>query len=113
MNGVKTLLRLLGFLLLLGLVAGGFLVYRLSQPYQGFQGETFVELPRGTGTSAIADALVQAGVVRSRWEFLLARFAEVHSLALQQMAAAFGRCEAAGRFKVRRVVGLPGRMAVA
>ena len=66
-------LRLLGFLLLLGLVAGGFAFYRLQQPYQGFQGETFVEFPRGTGTSGIADALVQAGVVRSRWDFLLAR----------------------------------------
>src|SRR3954467_2919697 len=68
-------LRLLGFLLLLGLAAGGFAVYRIEQPYQGFQGETFVEFPRGTGTSAIADALVQAGVVRSRWDFLLARMA--------------------------------------
>jgi UPF0755 protein len=70
-----TFLRRLGFLLLLGLAAGGFAVYRLEQPYQGFHGETFVEFPRGTGTSGIADALVQAGVVRSRWDFLLARFA--------------------------------------
>jgi len=68
-------LRLLGLLLLLGLAAGGFAFYRLQQPYQGFQGETFVEFPRGTGTSGIADALVQAGVVRSRWDFLLARVA--------------------------------------
>jgi UPF0755 protein len=68
-------LRLLGLLLLLGLAAGGFAFYRLQQPYQGFRGETFVEFPRGTGTSGIADALVQAGVVRSRWDFLLARVA--------------------------------------
>jgi UPF0755 protein len=68
-------LRLLGFLLLLGMAAGGFAFYRLGQPYQGFRGETFVEFPRGTGTSGIADALVQAGVVRSRWDFLLARVA--------------------------------------
>jgi UPF0755 protein len=66
-------LRLLALLLLLGLVACGFAFYRLNQPYQGFRGETFVEFPRGTGTSGIADALVQAGVVRSRWDFLLAR----------------------------------------
>ena len=44
-------LRLLGLLLLAGLVACGFAFYRLKQPYQGFHGETFVEFPRGTGTS--------------------------------------------------------------
>jgi UPF0755 protein len=69
-----SILRRLGFLLLLGLAVGGFAVYRLEQPYQAFRGETFVEVPRGTSTSGMADALVQAGVVRSRWDFLLARF---------------------------------------
>jgi UPF0755 protein len=68
-------LRSLGFLVLVGLAAGGFAVYRMEQPYQGFRGETFVEFPRGTGTSGIADALVKAGVVRSRWDFLLAHVA--------------------------------------
>jgi UPF0755 protein len=66
-------LRLLGLLVLAGLIACGLAFYRLHQPYQGFRGETFVEFPRGTGTTGIADALVQAGVVRSRWDFLLAR----------------------------------------
>ena len=70
-----SLLRPLGLVLLAGLAAGGFAVYRLEQPYQGFQGETFVEFPHGTGTSGIADALAKAGVVRSRWDFLLARLA--------------------------------------
>ncbi len=70
-----TFLRRLGFLIFLGLVAGGFAVYRLEQPYQGFQGEVFVEFPRGTGTSGIADVLANAGVVRSRWDFLLASIA--------------------------------------
>ena len=70
-----SLLRRLGILFLAGLAAGGFAVYRLERPYRGFGGETFVELPRGAGTSGIADALAQAGVVRSRWDFLLARVA--------------------------------------
>ena len=70
-----SLLRRLCFLFLVGLAAGGFAVYRLAQPYRGFAGETFVEFPRGMGTSGIADALVKAGVVRSRWDFLLARVA--------------------------------------
>ena len=49
------------------------LAYRLYRPYQGFTGETFVDLPHGTSTSAMADALAKAGVIRSRWDFLLAR----------------------------------------
>ncbi len=68
-------LRRSGLLVLAGLAAGGIAVYRLEQPYRNFQGETFVEFPHGTGTGGIADALVKAGVVRSRWDFLLARFA--------------------------------------
>ncbi len=68
-------LRPLAILSLVGLGAGAFGVYRIDQPYQGFHGEAFVEFPHGTGTSAIADALVNAGVVRSRWDFLLARVA--------------------------------------
>jgi peptidoglycan lytic transglycosylase G len=54
-------------------IAGGFLWYRMASPYQGFQGETFVDIPRGTSTGGIADLLARAGVVRSRWDFLLAR----------------------------------------
>jgi UPF0755 protein len=67
------MIRRLGFLALLALAAGAYAVYRVEQKYQGFQGEVFVEFPRGTGTGAIADELVRAGVIRSRWDFLLAR----------------------------------------
>jgi UPF0755 protein len=69
------LLRPLGILVLLGLAAGAFAVYRIEQPFQNFRGETFVDLPHGAGTGGIADALVNAGVVRSRWDFILARVA--------------------------------------
>jgi UPF0755 protein len=65
--------RLLGFLLLLLFAVGAFAVYRTSAPYQGFSGEVFVDFARGTGTGAMADSLARAGVVRSRWDFLLAR----------------------------------------
>ncbi|HZY58879.1 MAG TPA: endolytic transglycosylase MltG, partial [Candidatus Binataceae bacterium] len=67
------MLRRFGLLTLLGLAAGGYAIYRVEQPYQGFQGEVFVEVPRGTGTQAIAELLFRAGVVRSRWDFLIAR----------------------------------------
>ena len=67
---MKTRLALPILLLLAG---AGYVVYRISQPYRAFADQVFVEFPRGTGTGAIADALANAGVVRSRWDFLLAR----------------------------------------
>jgi UPF0755 protein len=69
-------LRRLGCLVVLVGLAGGFAAFRLMAPYQGFGGETFVEFPRGTSTENIADRLAAAGVVRSRWDFLLARAIE-------------------------------------
>src|ERR1035441_5713306 len=81
MSRPMSFLRPLGFLVLAGAAAGGFAIYRLERPYQGFRGETFVELPRGAGTTGIADALAKAGVVRSHWDFLLARIASRKTLA--------------------------------
>ena len=87
-------LRRLGLLILLGVVAGGYAVYRIAQSYSGFQGPTFVEFPRGTGTSAMADELARAGVVRSRWDFLLARAAS-RSRVLQAGEYKFDRAASA------------------
>jgi UPF0755 protein len=56
------------------LIAGAFLLFRMGTRYQGFHGETFVEIPRGTSSHGIAALLARAGVVRSRWDFLAARF---------------------------------------
>jgi UPF0755 protein len=50
-----------------------FLAVRLWLPYRGFPGEVYVEIPRGTSTSGMADLLAGAGAVRSRWDFLAAR----------------------------------------
>jgi UPF0755 protein len=63
-------------LLLVAVLAGGFPTFRLSRPYQGFQGETFVDIPHGASTFTIAGMLANAGVVSSRWDFLLARVVE-------------------------------------
>jgi len=60
-------------LLLLASAAGGFAVWRVFAPYQGFSGEQFVEIPHGTSTGGVATLLAQAGVVRSRMDFLAAR----------------------------------------
>jgi len=67
------ILRLFGLLVLLAVAAAGYGVFRLHQPYRAFTGEVFLEFPRGTSTEAMAAQLAQAGVVRSRWDFLLAR----------------------------------------
>jgi UPF0755 protein len=52
----------------------GFLMFRLGRPYQGFHGEVFVDIPYGASTTTMAGILAEAGVVRGRWDFLLARF---------------------------------------
>lgn len=73
---MRVIIRSLVFLALLALLAAGFAGYRLVASYQGFQRDVFVELPRGSGTGGIADRLTQAGVIRSRWDFYLARLIE-------------------------------------
>ncbi len=52
-------------------VAGALL--SLRQPYAGFQGTAILDIPRGSSTSAMSAVLAGAGVVRFRWQFLLAR----------------------------------------
>jgi UPF0755 protein len=58
---------------MLALLVAGLAAYRLFAPYQAFGKETFVEFPHGIGASGIADRLKSAGVIRSRWDFLLVR----------------------------------------
>jgi len=82
-------LRAVALLLLLVLAAGGYAVYRMTRPYQGFSGAIFVQFPHGTSTARMADTLAEAGVVRSRWDFLLAR-AVIRSRVLQAGEYRFG-----------------------
>jgi UPF0755 protein len=70
------LARIAGFLILLAVLGSGLALYRLAASYQGFHGTTYVDLPHGTSTGAMGAALAKAGVIRSRWDFLLARLAE-------------------------------------
>ena len=60
-------------LLALAVLAGGFLGWALFAPFQGFRTDTFVEIPRGTGTVAIAQELARQGVIQYPWQFVLAR----------------------------------------
>ncbi|MDE3165833.1 MAG: endolytic transglycosylase MltG [Acidobacteriota bacterium] len=65
--------RGIGCLVLVLAAAGSYGIWRVESPYQGFSGDAFVEFAHGTSSGAIADQLADAGVVRSRWDFLLAR----------------------------------------
>ena len=47
--------------------------WALLSPYRGFEGETYVEIPRGTGAVGIAQALADEGVIRYPWQFWLMR----------------------------------------
>jgi UPF0755 protein len=67
--------RILAALFFLAVLAGIYGLHRLTQPYQGFEGVTFVDLPRGLSTVAIGGRLAEAGVIRSRWEYVAARLA--------------------------------------
>ncbi|HMD70451.1 MAG TPA: endolytic transglycosylase MltG [Bryobacteraceae bacterium] len=68
-------LHIAAMLYFLAIIAGIFGLHRLSQPYQGFTGVTFVDVPRGLSTIAIGSRLAEAGVIRSRWEYVAARMA--------------------------------------
>jgi UPF0755 protein len=64
--------RFFKFLLLLLVIAGGVLAYWLVVP-MGPSVETFVDIPSGTGSEAMAAQLEQAGVIRSQYGFDLLR----------------------------------------
>ena len=60
-------------LIALILALAGWAAAVLVTPYQGFKAETYVDIPRGTGTAGIARELAQEGVIRYEWELWLAR----------------------------------------
>lgn len=47
--------------------------WALLSPYRGFEGDTYVDIPRGTGAVGIAQALADGGVIRYPWQFWLMR----------------------------------------
>ena len=70
---MKALARLGAFVLLLALATGGLAVWQAGRPHQGFHGEVFYELKRGTSTVTMARELAALGVVSTPWHFLSAR----------------------------------------
>jgi UPF0755 protein len=70
---MKKLLGFLGLVLIGAGAVAGVMYWRINQPYRGYEGtEQFVELPQGTGSVAIGERLVAAGVVRDTPTFRVA-----------------------------------------
>ena len=72
----KKVMKRLGVLLVLVLAlaaAGGYMLFqRVHENYQGYQNEQLVEIPSGSGPSAIGRTLVGAGIVRDELTFRMA-----------------------------------------
>ena len=61
----RLVLTLIGLLVVGGCLAAGTLYRRTTQPFKGYAGaEQFVDIERGSGSRAIGQQLVDAGVVR-------------------------------------------------
>ena len=58
-------------LLVIGLT--GVLLWFLARPYGAFSEVVILEFPKGTSSAGMAAELAHAGVIRFRWQFLLAR----------------------------------------
>ncbi len=91
--------RFLARLLVLAALLCGAYAFRVFRPYRGFEGEVFVDIPHGTSSGQMADLLAASGVVRSRWDFLLARL------------TGRGRVLQAGEYRFDRPVSAAGVLA--
>jgi len=58
----------LGVLVVMGLLSAGF-----TPPFRGFEEPVTIQIERGATSREIAEALEEAGVIRSRWLFLAVR----------------------------------------
>jgi UPF0755 protein len=70
---LKFLFRLFAFAILLAGLGGGYVLYRLNQPFSAFTEPVFLEFPHGTSTSQMASTLAAKGIVQDSWLFLAAR----------------------------------------
>ena len=65
----RTVWLLIVLVILGGAALGAWSYVGLERPYQGYQGEQFVDIQPGTNRAAIGRALVQAGVIKSELAF--------------------------------------------
>ncbi len=67
------ILRLVVLIVLIGAGVVLLLASTLAMAYQGFPSPVILDFPKGASTSAMANELADAGVVRYPWQFMLAR----------------------------------------
>ena len=70
---MKYLRRPIVILILLSTLVAAYALFSIYSPYRGFSNEVFLDFPKGTPTTVMADRLAQAGVIKYPWQFLLAR----------------------------------------
>jgi UPF0755 protein len=69
----RIILTLIALLVLAGVAGGLWITYVLDRPYKGYTDpEVFVEIPPGSGSTAMGHRLEQAGVVRNATAFRVA-----------------------------------------
>ncbi len=61
-------------------LAAGAAAWWIRRPYAGFSGQTFVDIPKGTGTRGIARMLADAGVIQHPVQFLIVRALRPHAV---------------------------------
>lgn len=77
---MKIFFRICVALVLAVIVAGILLVATLTRPYKGFDGPVYIILGKGTSTRALAARLTDAGIIHYKWQFLLARALQPHTV---------------------------------
>jgi UPF0755 protein len=87
-------------LLVVAAAAAGVLYSRVDRPFQGYTGaEQFVEIPAGTGPTAIGRRLVDAGIVRDQLTWRIAVLSSGSARALKA-----GEYRFAGEISPRQVI---------
>jgi UPF0755 protein len=84
------------FLLAIVLLGGGVVAYitysRLNQSFRGYtEAERFVEIPSGSGSAAIGQRLIDAGVIRDRLSYRVALWRSGHARRLKAGEYRFDR----------------------
>jgi UPF0755 protein len=69
----RVLIAVVLLIALSGIAAVSAVAYLSHESYRAFENETFVTVPRGTGTAEIGRTLAQAGVIRYPWEIWIQR----------------------------------------
>ena len=70
---MKYLRRLIVVLILLSMLLVAGALFSIYSPHRGFHDEVFLDFPKGTPTTVMADRLARAGVIKYSWQLLLAR----------------------------------------